>query len=127
VNEYIDKKAVLSSISFGGRTAEEEAGSLRRIFVETDQWQSVSNGDVDIVYGAKGSGKSAISSLLQEHQPVSLRLSRIVVPAENPRGATAFKDLEIDPPATEKEFVELWKVYLLSVIADVFPQYNIPE
>jgi hypothetical protein len=116
---------LLRSINFGGRTAEEEAGNLRRIFVETDQWQSVNRGDVDIVYGSKGSGKSAIYSLLQEHRTVSLKRSRIVIPAENPRGATAFKDLETDPPVTEKEFVELWKIYLLCIIADVYPQYSI--
>ena len=121
----MDKSEVLRSINFGGRTAEEEAGNLRRIFVETDHWQNVYQGNVDIVYGPKGSGKSAIYSLLQEQKAVSLRRSRIVVPAENPRGATAFKDLEIDPPATEKEFVQLWKVYFLTLIADVFPEHNI--
>jgi hypothetical protein len=121
----MDKKKLLTSISFGGRTAEEEAGNLRRIFVETEQWRGVNKGEVDVVYGAKGSGKSAIYSLLQEQKSVSLRRSRIVVGAENPRGATAFKDLEVDPPASEKEFIQLWKAYLLSIIADVFPKYNI--
>jgi hypothetical protein len=121
----MDKAEVLRSISFGGRTAEEEAGNLRRIFVETEHWQSVNQGNVDIVYGSKGSGKSAIYSLLQEQRPVHLTVSRVVIPAENPRGATAFKELEIDPPATEKEFIQLWKVYFLSLIADVFPRYNI--
>src|ERR1039458_701649 len=98
----MNKKEVLNSISFGGRTAEEEAGNLRRVFVETDQWQRVNCGEVDVVYGSKGSGKSAISSLLQEQKAISIRLSRIVVPAENPRGATAFRDLEMDPPTTER-------------------------
>jgi hypothetical protein len=121
----MDKNEVLGSINFGGRTAEEEADNLRRIFVETDQWQQVNRGDIDVVYGAKGSGKSAIYSLLQEQKPLSLRSSRIVVAAENPRGATAFRDLEMDPPTSEKEFVELWKIYLLTVVADIFPRHSI--
>jgi hypothetical protein len=121
----MDKIDVLKSINFGGRTAEEEAGNLRRIFVETEQWRGVNQGDIDVVYGPKGSGKSAIYTLLQEQTSVSIKLSRIIVSAENPRGATAFTDLETDPPATEREFIQFWKIYLLSVIADVFPQYSI--
>jgi hypothetical protein len=109
----MDKIDVLKSINFGGRTAEEEAGNLRRIFVETEQWRGVNQGDIDVVYGPKGSGKSAIYTLLQEQTSVSIKLSRIIVSAENPRGATAFTDLETDPPATEREFPidcrSLWK------------------
>lgn len=58
------KREVLRATTFGKRVAEEEGDELSTYFVETDQWKRISEGEVDIVYGAKGSGKSAIYSLL---------------------------------------------------------------
>jgi len=60
------KHKTLDATSFGARVAEEEADDLGEYFVETDQWKRVYRGDVDVVYGAKGSGKSALYSLLVE-------------------------------------------------------------
>ncbi|MFN9989127.1 MAG: hypothetical protein ACK549_02590, partial [Cyanobacteriota bacterium] len=57
----MDKHLTLSTCSFGRRVAEEEIDELASYFAETDQAFS---GDIDIVYGAKGSGKSALYSLL---------------------------------------------------------------
>jgi hypothetical protein len=58
------KRDILSASNFGQRIAEEEGEALRLYFVETDQWKRIFSGAVDVVYGAKGSGKSAIYSLL---------------------------------------------------------------
>ncbi|WP_146755369.1 hypothetical protein [Arthrobacter sp. AQ5-05] len=41
----------------------------------------------------------------------------VLVSAENPRGMPAFKSLNEDTPASELEFVSLWKMYVLSLIA----------
>jgi hypothetical protein len=60
----VDKKEALSRARFGSRVAEDETEWLRSYFVETEQWLKVFNGDADIVYGAKGAGKSALYSLL---------------------------------------------------------------
>jgi hypothetical protein len=49
----------------------------------------------------------------------------VVVPAENPRGATAFKDLVADPPASEPEFLAMWKLYFLTLVARSFRQQKI--
>ena len=38
--------------------------SSRNTFVETDQWSRIVKGEIDIVRGDKGAGKSAIYSLL---------------------------------------------------------------
>jgi ABC-type lipoprotein export system ATPase subunit len=35
-------------------------------FVETDQWKRLLRGEVDIVYGPKGSGKSALLAVGEE-------------------------------------------------------------
>jgi hypothetical protein len=61
-----DKQQVLRELSFGQRVAEEEAAQLSAYFVETDQWRRVWDGEVDIVYGAKGAGKSAIYATLSQ-------------------------------------------------------------
>jgi hypothetical protein len=74
------------------------------------------SGEVDIIYGAKGAGKSALYSLLLSHED-ELEKKRIsVVAGENPRGATVFREQVTDPPAGEEEFRGLWKLYFLCLI-----------
>ena len=97
------KRAVLQEADFGRRVAEDEAEQLAAYFVETEQWRRILNGDVDVVQGAKGAGKSAIYSLLLSRQSDLLDRNTLLVPAENPRGATVFRDLIADPPASELE------------------------
>ncbi|MBK6630837.1 MAG: hypothetical protein IPG33_07160 [Betaproteobacteria bacterium] len=48
----------------------------------------------------------------------------LLVPAENPRGAPAFRDLLLDPPATEREFRTL-KLYFASLLHGVLVEYGI--
>src|SRR5689334_8495964 len=112
----MDKKTVLSTASFGSRVAEDESDELSSYFVETDQWKQVFAGDVDIVYGAKGTGKSALYSLLVSHKDFLRRERRTVtIGAENPRGRAAFRDLADDPPSSEEQFRGLWKLYFLTL------------
>ena len=60
----MDKHAALRTVSFGQRVAEEETDVLSSYFVETDHWTRLFRGEIDVVYGAKGAGKSALYSLL---------------------------------------------------------------
>jgi hypothetical protein len=115
----MDKKTALAAAAFGNRVAEDEGEALRSYFVETEQWRKLNAGDVDIVYGSKGAGKSALYSLLVG-QKETLRLGRriVFIAAENPRGTPAFRDLALDPPATEEQFRGLWKLYFLTLLAD---------
>jgi hypothetical protein len=110
------KREVLQEMTFGKRTAEEEAADLASYFVETDQWRRISAGEVDVVYGPKGSGKSAIYSLLLNRADQLLERGIIVASAENPRGAPVFKDLIEDPPTSESQFRALWKLYFLTLV-----------
>ncbi len=48
----MDKHAILRSITFGHRVAEEETDVLSTYFVETDHWQRLYRGDIDVVYGS---------------------------------------------------------------------------
>ena len=119
------KKDLLMNATFGSRVAEDEGEGLLSYFVETEQWRKLIAGDVDIVYGAKGAGKSALYSLLIG-QKETLRLGRRILfpPAENPRGTPAFRDLVSDPPTTEEQFRALWKLYFLSLLANYLRHHH---
>ncbi len=121
----MSKLEVLSSVNFGQRIAEEEGDALAAYFVETDNWRRVFEGNIDVIYGPKGSGKSALYSLLVARTDQLFDRNVILVPGENPRGTPAFRDLMTDPPASEREFVNLWKLYFLSLLAAVFEDFGV--
>lgn len=113
------KQQVLHNINFGKRIAEDEINELSSYFVETDAWQKIYAGEIDIVYGAKGAGKSAIYSLLlNRRQELAENRRILIIAAEYPRGAPVFKGLVDNPEITEQELYNLWKLYFLSLIAD---------
>jgi hypothetical protein len=109
--------ALLKQLSFGAQVAEDETNELASYFVETDQWQRIRAGDVDIVRGEKGAGKSAIYSLLVARTDEFFDDNVLLVSGEKPRGATVFKNLISDPPTSEVAFVSLWKLYIVNLIA----------
>ena len=121
----MSKRELLSQIDFGQRIAEEEGAALAEYFVETDNWRRLVRGEIDVVYGPKGSGKSALYSLLTTRTDVLFDQHVLLTPAENPRGTPAFSDLIADPPMSENEFVSLWKIYLLSLLSAVFDEYGV--
>jgi hypothetical protein len=118
MKENMSKIDILKSISFGESVAELEAEKLQEYFIETYYWNQLKEGRVDIVYGLKGSGKSAIYSLVNSNEPELFQNNIIIKFAENPRGATAFSDLQADPPPSERSFISLWKLYLLSLLGE---------
>jgi hypothetical protein len=58
----MSKQEVLASSSFGQRVAEEEGRELSAYFVETDQWNRVFSGDVDVIYGLEGLGRAMFAN-----------------------------------------------------------------
>jgi hypothetical protein len=120
-----EKRQILQSTTFGKPTAEEEGADLAAYFVETDQWQQILAGEVDVIYGPKGSGKSAIYSLLLSKTSELFDRGIVIVAAENPRGAVAFRDLVANPPADEAEFRNLWKLFFLVLVAHTLRDYGI--
>lgn len=117
---------VLKTVTFGQRVAEEEGDQLAAYFVETDHWHRLFSDTVDIVYGPKGAGKSALYSLLVARRDQLFDRGVLLAPAENPRGAPAFRALVTDPPASEREFTALWKLYLLCLLSATLDEYGIP-
>ncbi|MDX1813884.1 MAG: hypothetical protein R3319_03750 [Candidatus Bathyarchaeia archaeon] len=119
------KHEVLVATDFGHRVAEDEVDALESYFVETDNWNRLVTGEIDVVYGPKGAGKSALYSLLVARTNELFDHNVLLVPAEKPRGTPAFRDLVVDPPATEQEFTNLWKLYFLSLLCGAFEEYGI--
>ena len=78
-----------------------------------------------MVYGPKGAGKSALYTLLNAKTDELFDRGVILIPGENLRGAPAFQDLVTDPPASEREFVALWKLYFACLLSASFDDYGI--
>src|ERR1700730_5444915 len=116
----MNKRDILASGNFGQRIAEDEADELISYFVETEQWRRVVGGQVDVVYGPKGSGKSALYSLLRQKREVFREQHTFMAGGENIRGTPVFEALVADPPASEEQFRGLWKLYFLSLIGTLF-------
>jgi hypothetical protein len=121
------KLKVLRSLTFGQQVAEDEGVELAKYFVETADWRRLLSGNVDVIYGQKGAGKSALYSLLINRASELGARGVSVVAAENVRGATAFQELNSDPPPTEHEFVGLWKMYLLSLVGDLLERESFDD
>lgn len=121
----MERLDLLRRLSFGSQVAEDEVASLQEYFVQTDQWTRIERGEIDVVRGEKGAGKSAIYLLLEKRREEFFDNGTLLVSAENPRGATVFKDLISDPPASEREFVVLWKLYILSLVAHEMREFGI--
>lgn len=120
-----EKETVLRDMSLGRRVAEEEIDELSAYFVETDQWRKVLDGEVDVIFGPKGAGKSAIYSTLLGRYDALFDEGIVLVSAENPKGTPAFRDLVSDPPTSETEFVSLWKLYILSLVGSVLTEEHL--
>lgn len=119
------KKEILKDVRFGNQIAEEEREQLKSYFVETHSWRQIISGNVDVVYGTKGAGKSALYLLVQDHVDTLFDKGVLVVVAENPRGAPAFENLKISPPADERHFINLLKLYFLALIGRELIAYGI--
>lgn len=118
------KLEVLQQLSFGNQIAEEEKDTLRDYFVQTSSWQKILRGEIDVIYGPKGSGKSAIYVLIQDYASDLFDKNVLLVSAENIRGDPAFKNLVLDPPTSEREFTNLWKLYFVTLIAQALLEYE---
>jgi hypothetical protein len=77
------------------------------------------------VRGDKGAGKSAIYSLLVTRTDQFFDRRILLIPAERPRGATVFRDLTVDPPVSEQEFIGLWKLYIAVLIGEKLRDFGI--
>lgn len=118
---------LLKGLSFGSQVAEDEVANLQEYFVQTEQWSRIARGDIDIVRGEKGAGKSALYLLLNKSKDDLFDRNILTVSGENPRGTTVFKDLISDPPASEREFIVLWKLYILVIVCHEMREFGLSD
>jgi hypothetical protein len=110
------KRDILGHIKVGHRVAEDEIKELENYFVKTSQWTKLSNGDIDVIYGAKGTGKSALYSLLIKKGDQFNGKGILTIPAENPLGASAFQSLIDENMDDEVNLTYIWKLYIIQLI-----------
>lgn len=123
----MNKLELIQKVTFGESIAELESQKLKDYFLKTEFWKLIRNGTNDIIYGAKGAGKSAIYTSITNDIDTLFDEGILVSIAENPTGSTAFSNLKNDPPTTETEFVRLWKLYFLVITAQVFEEYGLND
>ncbi|WP_148239437.1 P-loop ATPase, Sll1717 family [Ruania zhangjianzhongii] len=121
----MDIQQVVQSITMGSRIAEDERDDLSTYFVETENWRKVYDGEADVIFAPKGGGKSAIYSMLMSREDEFFDRGILLATAENPSGGTAFAEVETAPPTSEAEFVGLWKIYFLTIIAQKLAAYEV--
>ena len=120
----MQKIDILKRTTVGERIAEQEKGDLNKYFIKTYLWEQIIENKIDIVFGSKGSGKSAIYNSLSSNVDDIFDKNAILILAENPRGAVAFKNLNSNPPSTNDEFKNIWKLYFIMLISQKLNDYN---
>jgi hypothetical protein len=104
----------LDSVYCGDPAAENEATQLDSYFLETEQFRLTLNGDLNIILGRKGSGKTAI--FLQARDKVRADKSNIVVDLA-PEGFQLIKLKELIfeqlSHGTRKEFIAAYWEYIV--------------
>ncbi len=112
----------LKHTSLGEGVAEREQDELQNYFVRTEAWEMLNEGRVDIIYGGKGTGKSALYLLLMRGETKSQleKTGIYVIAGEEISGDPVFQSLNEDKNNVldENSFRDLWKVYILTLIGN---------
>ncbi len=121
----MNKKQILESIDIGSRVAEDEQNKLKKYFIKTHAFKELDEDKVDILYGPKGTGKSAIYLHMMENIQDYEKKGIKIIQAENIRGDTAFRSVIVDPPTDENTFKNIWKLYFIILIYNSLKGINI--
>ncbi|MGN7177548.1 P-loop ATPase, Sll1717 family [Cytobacillus sp. SAFR-174] len=115
---------LLKDSRFGERVAEDEQETLSSYFVKTDTWKQLLNDELDVIYGSKGSGKSALYSYLLQNEGSFSDRNTLLVPAEELRGDPVFGQVLAKDVISEEEFKGLWLIYILTLIGKQVTQFR---
>ncbi len=121
----ISKEELLERVAFGSAAAEQEAEQLSGYFVETYQWKRIEKGEIDLIFGRKGTGKSAIYSLIKQKESEFFDRRLLICSAENPQGNPAFELFKDESIEEVGNFVYIWKLYFLCLIARTIDEYRL--
>lgn len=108
-------KDILQALKLGNSVAEFD-DSLEKYFVENEAFHALVRGDIDIVAGDKGTGKTALYRIVQKrHRELEAIANIEILPGFNPSGSSVFQKLVQGEALTEGLYVSVWKAYLLSL------------
>lgn len=111
-------KDALRKMKLGSSVAEFDE-SLERYFIENEAFHALSNDEVDIVAGDKGTGKTAIFRILKDRYSTIDQLQDVeIIAAFNPAGDPVFKDLVHQNVLAEGQYQSVWKTYVFSLIGN---------
>lgn len=111
----MNKLELLKKLDFGERVAEDDT-NLVNYFVETNIWRQLEQDKVDVIYGAKGSGKSALYKYLLTKKDSLLTSNKLLISAENIKGVPVFKQVLSNNNLNEDDFKQLWFLYILTLL-----------
>lgn len=111
-------KELLRKLDLGNSVAEFDA-DLKSYFVETQTFRALVKGDVDIVAGDKGTGKTALYRVLRDRYREYPELAQVeILPAFNPAGNPVFQRLGQVATLTEGQYTTIWKSYFLALVGN---------
>lgn len=109
----------LASLSLGQSAAENEFQDLSRYYIEIDEYQRAKRGEVQVVTGRKGSGKTALFGRLRDHLRADKR--RIILDLK-PEGYQLLEFMEVlrglAQASREHVVSAFWEYLLLLEIAN---------
>jgi hypothetical protein len=109
---------LLRLLDLGDSAAETDA-ALERAFVTTEPFRRLVRGDVDIVVGDKGMGKTALYRILLDRSHAIPELKGIdLVSGFNPAGSPVFHQLTEGAPLLEGQYATIWKAYFISLVGN---------
>jgi hypothetical protein len=109
---------ILLKIDFGNPVAEYDKG-LHNYFWVTDAFRHLTSGNVDIIAGDKGTGKTAIYQHLKQSYGRIEELKGIeIITGFNPSGEPVFRRLGFEQRLTDGQYITVWKMFILSLVGN---------
>jgi hypothetical protein len=111
---------MLQKINFGSSVAEHDQG-LQSYFVATGTFQQLIKGNVNVIAGDKGTGKTSIYRRLKQSYGHIPELKGVeILTGFNPSGEPMFKRLNSEAKQNDDQYKTVWKMYFLSLIGNWF-------
>lgn len=111
-------KDVLQALKLGNSVAEFDE-SLEKYFVENEAFHALVGGEIDVVAGDKGTGKTALYRIMQKrHRDLKAIEDVEILPGFNPVGNPVFQKLVQGDALTEGLYLSVWKAYVLSLVGN---------
>ena len=116
--EFSVMKGLLRQLDIGNSVAEYD-DHLEKYFLQTQLFNDFIAGKYNIVRGDKGTGKTAIFSVIQKQQAFIPELSDVIqVPVFNQAGTPVFQKFADIKKLAEAKLGEIWKAYIFAVVGN---------